>query len=115
MKYDKRKSKKHITLNTKIYYILLKQLQKSLQSKQYCLFTSITVKLHNNIILKMYKTTTPFSFKIGHYSLKYLSQTIYRKPHKMVKDTQAIRRLLLTNCLSVFDHFEGVALKGLTL
>ena len=31
----------------------------------------------------------------------------------MVKQTQTIRRLLLTNCLSVFDHFVGLALKGL--
>ena len=32
----------------------------------------------------------------------------------MVKHTQTIRRLLPTNCLSVFDHFVGLALKGLT-
>ena len=31
----------------------------------------------------------------------------------MVKHTQTIRRLLPTNCLSVFDHFVGLALKGL--
>ena len=31
----------------------------------------------------------------------------------MVKHTQTIRRLLLTNCLSVFEHFERLALKGL--
>ena len=31
----------------------------------------------------------------------------------MVKHSQAIRRLLPTNCLSVFDHFVGLALKGL--
>ena len=31
----------------------------------------------------------------------------------MVKHTQTIRRLLLTNCLSVFDHFVGLELKGL--
>ena len=29
----------------------------------------------------------------------------------MAKHTQTIRRLLPTNCLSVFDHFEGLALK----
>ena len=34
--------------------------------------------------------------------------------HKMVKHTQRIRRLLPTNCLSVFDHFVGLALKELT-
>ena len=31
----------------------------------------------------------------------------------MVKRTQTIRRQLQTNCLSVFDHFVGLALKGL--
>ena len=31
----------------------------------------------------------------------------------MVKHTQAIRRLLPMNYLSVFDHFVGLALKGL--
>ena len=32
----------------------------------------------------------------------------------MVKHIQTIRQLLLTNCLSVFDHFVGLAFKGLT-
>ena len=40
--------------------------------------------------------------------------TFKRKPHKMVKHTQTIRRLLHTNCLSVFDHFVELALKELT-
>ena len=31
----------------------------------------------------------------------------------MVKHTQTIRSLLETNFLSVFDHFVGLALKGL--
>ena len=31
----------------------------------------------------------------------------------MVKHTQTIRRQLPTNCLSVFDHFANLALKGL--
>ena len=31
----------------------------------------------------------------------------------MVKRTQTIRGLLATNCLGVFDHFVGLALKGL--
>ena len=33
----------------------------------------------------------------------------------MVKHTQTIRRLWPTNCLSIFDHFAGLVLKGLTL
>ena len=32
----------------------------------------------------------------------------------MVKHTQTIRRIFPTNCLSVFDHFVGLALKGLS-
>ena len=31
----------------------------------------------------------------------------------MIKHTQTICRLLPTNCLSVFDYFVGLALKGL--
>ena len=31
----------------------------------------------------------------------------------MVKHTQTIRQLLPTNCLSVFDDFVALALKGL--
>ena len=31
----------------------------------------------------------------------------------MVKHTQTIRRLLPINCLNVFDHFKGLALKRL--
>ena len=31
----------------------------------------------------------------------------------MVKHTQTIRQVLLTNCLNVFDQFWGLALKGL--
>ena len=31
----------------------------------------------------------------------------------MVKHTQTIRPQKPTNCLSVFDHFAGLALKGL--
>ena len=33
----------------------------------------------------------------------------------MVKHTQTIHRLLPMNCLIVFDHFVGLALKGLTI
>ena len=36
-----------------------------------------------------------------------------RQSQKMVKHTQTIRRQQPTNCLSVFDHFVGLALNGL--
>ena len=38
-----------------------------------------------------------------------------RQPHKTAKHTPKIRRHLPTNCLSVFDDFVGLALKGLSL
>ena len=36
------------------------------------------------------------------------------QPNQMVKQSQTIRRQLPTNCLSVFDHFLELVLKGLT-
>ena len=47
--------------------------------------------------------------------LRMLSEVRYvenYEPRKMVKHTQTIRRLLLRNCLSVFDHFVGWRLMG---
>ena len=38
-----------------------------------------------------------------------------REPHKMVKHIQIIRWQQPSNFLSVFDHFVGLSLKGLTL
>ena len=38
---------------------------------------------------------------------------VKHQPHKKVKHTQTICRLLPTNCLSVFDHFVGLVRKGL--
>ena len=34
-------------------------------------------------------------------------------PHKMLKHTQTIHRQKPINCLSLFDHFVGLALKDL--
>ena len=38
---------------------------------------------------------------------------INANPDKMVKYTQTIRQQQPMNCLSVFDHFVGLTLKGL--
>ena len=38
-----------------------------------------------------------------------------RQPPKMVKHTQTNRQMLPTNYLNVFDHFMGLAVKGLIL
>ena len=40
-------------------------------------------------------------------------QPFKRQPHKMIKHSQRIRRLLLAKYFVVFDHFVGLALKGL--
>ena len=36
------------------------------------------------------------------------------KPHKLIKHTQTIRQQETTKCLSVLDHFVGLAPKRLT-
>ena len=41
------------------------------------------------------------------------SQPFKRHPYKMLKRTQTVRRVLQTNCLSLFEHFVGFALKRL--
>ena len=41
-------------------------------------------------------------------------QPFKRQPHKMDKNTQAIRRQKPMKCLSVFDYFVGLAIKRLT-
>ena len=38
-----------------------------------------------------------------------------RRSHKVVKQTQKIRRKQPTNCLRVLDHFVGLVLKGLNI
>ena len=46
-------------------------------------------------------------------SEQFVTINLKHQPHKIVKHTKTICWLLLTNCLSVFDHFVGLALKGL--
>ena len=54
-------------------------------------------------------------------SLRYHRERLWKlnpfsvNPHKMVKHTQTIGQQQLTNCLGVFDHFVGLALKGLRM
>ena len=43
-----------------------------------------------------------------------VAATLSTKPTKL-SNTQTIRRLLPTNCLSVFDHFVGLTLKELKI
>ena len=43
-----------------------------------------------------------------------IAQSFKCQPPKMAKHSQTIRQQQPTNCLSVFSHFVGLALKGLT-
>ena len=52
-------------------------------------------------------------FICGLYGVFRQLLTLQAPPHKMIKHTQTIRRLLSTNCLSGFDHFVKLALKRL--
>ena len=55
--------------------------------------------------------TIKYLYLVSHLTI---FKSFKRQPHKMFKHTQTIRQLLLTNCLIVFDHFVGLALRGLT-
>ena len=46
------------------------------------------------------------------YKREFNSEPFKSQPHKMFKHTQTICRQQPTNCLSVFAHFVGLALKG---
>ena len=44
-----------------------------------------------------------------------LTKPYKHQPHKIIKYTQTIRRQQPTNCLTAFDRFVGLALKGLNI
>ena len=46
-------------------------------------------------------------------NIHLVSPAYKRQPHKMVKHIQTIRWQQPTNCLSVFEHFVRLTLKGL--
>ena len=60
------------------------------------------------LLANLFVTTCTFFFFRSFYLSKH-------QPHKMVKYGQTARRLLSTDCLSVFDHFVGLAFKGLNV
>ena len=82
-----------------------------------CLCTIIKENNYKGLILlkldlkKLSKYVWPFS---GHKALKGLVNPLIANPTKLSNTTQAIRRRKPTNCLSVFDHFVGLAFKTLT-
>ena len=59
------------------------------------------------------KNTTEFTHP--HLDLPHTCQfnLLNTNPKNLIKHTQTIRRQQLTNCVSVFDHFLRLVLKGL--
>ena len=72
----------------------------------------------NKIRVVLYKEKKTEAFQRLSYLVDYPRNSepeAYRhQPYKKLKHTQTIRRLLLTNCLSVFDYFIGLVLKVLS-
>ena len=78
-----------------VYQVLIKS----------CRYRNLTIqrKLEGNdttVLFEDYKIVHPYPFKY--------------QPHKMVKHTETIRRQMRANSWSVFDHFVGLTLKGLS-
>ena len=69
---------------------------------------SIVLSQHLSFVLDVLSWKHEKCFFRAHF----LFQPLKRQPHKMARDIQTIRRLLPTNCLSVFDHFVRLALEG---
>ena len=57
--------------------------------------------------------SVPNTSKLTHTNFRCCTFNVKRQPHKMVKHIQTIRRLMPANCLSAFEYFERLALKGL--
>ena len=56
-----------------------------------------------------------FSFRsIASHFTVYFMRLVFLYPRKHSKISDEILQNGQTNCLSVFDHFEGLGLKGLT-
>ena len=90
----------------------------------HCCFTikwlAIDCKVITKVMLIIWVKITHYKIKLTFYCQVSKEMTflwkrllLKRQPCKMVKHTQTICRLLPTNCLSVFDHFVGLALIGL--
>ena len=83
--------------------------------------TFFVLQEHNSTMQKLFQTIlilfNLLDSKELHTCLKLHMTVTYQlfkpNPHKMLRHTQTIRQLLLTNCLSVFEHFVGLVLKRL--
>ena len=85
-----------------------------MQRELFIIGKSLITRFNTFHILVRKMAPLPPSYQILHNN--FLSRkSLTLELHKMVKHPQTIPRLLATDCLSAFDHFVGLALKGLTL
>ena len=79
------------------------------------LLTTNDKSLYLGFLLKFHfiKTNNPSHKHLFSWLHENSINSFKHQLHKMVKHTQIICRLLPTNCLSVFDHFMGLALNEL--
>ena len=68
----------------------------------------------SEMILEVLLQDAKKKFTIMRKHLARALQPFKCQPHKIVKHTQTVRQQQARNCLSVFDHFVGFTLKGLS-
>ena len=79
----------------------------------YKILTKIPAKQDERLNFRKYKKLD-FEKNLILVSL-WWHEPLKHQPHKMVRHTQTIRRLLVANCLSFFDHLVGLTLKRLII
>ena len=87
------------------------------QSNRWCIFVKIVIDWKPlGVIAKVSIVYTWVSFKVCLccVTVSLHNWPYYSEPCNMVRHTETICRVLPTNCLSVVDHFLGLALEGWT-
>ena len=96
---------------------------KNMDLKKLCIWTLFTQCTFHIIRLIFHNIKYSISFYCCHINERVPTEWIFYSEKlnyvkssfpELFKHTQTICRLLSTNCLSVIDHFVGLALKGLT-
>ena len=96
--------------------IFLNQYDASVKYYLFILFINRVLMCYNKFrVNQLYWTIVSILHVVDFQTVILKDWPFKRQPHKMVKRTQTICRKKPTSCLSVFDHFVGLALKGLIL
>ena len=91
------------------------KMQQNMKFKKVLKCSSWVLKGEFRKFLRSINYISPSLLNLQDLKISFFKQIYLYKhqPHKMVKHTQTISRLLPRNCLDVLDHFGGLALKGL--